>query len=91
MMKCSEVAERLGISRTSAYEVIPGRMTKAERTGAEVLDRFFPDTQFTSVVHASAKVCEGSWQWTPVASFEPGSRPARDYAALAEEVLHELG
>ena len=70
---------------------VPGRMTKAERTGAEVLDRFFPDTQFTSVIHASAKVCEGSWQWTPVASFEPGSRPARDYAALAEEVLDELG
>lgn len=69
---------------------VPGRMTKAERTGAEVLDRFFPDTQFTSVIHASAKVCEGSWQWTPVASFEPGSRPARDYAALAEEVLNEL-
>lgn len=70
---------------------VPGRMTKAERTGAEVLDRFFPDTQFQSVIHASAKVCEGSWQWTPVASFEPGSRPARDYAALAEEVLNELG
>lgn len=70
---------------------VPCRMTKAERTGAEVLDRFFPDTQFTSVIHASAKVCEGSWQWTPVASFEPGSRPARDYAALAEEVLNELG
>jgi len=69
---------------------VPGRMTKAERTGAEVLDRFFPDTQFSSVIHASAKVCEGSWQWTPVSSFEPGSRPARDYAALAEEVLNEL-
>ena len=55
-----------------------------------MLDRFFPDAQFTSVIHASAKVCEGSWQWTPVASFEPGSRPARDYAALAEEVLNEL-
>mgnify|MGYP001140776902 FL=1 len=69
---------------------VPGRMTKAERTGAEVIDRFFPDAQFTSVIHASAKVCEGSWQWTPVSSFEPGSRPARDYAALAEEVLNEL-
>ena len=69
---------------------VPGRMTKAERTGAEVLDRFFPDTQFSSVIHASSKVGEGSWQWTPVSSFEPGSRPARDYAALAEEVLNEL-
>lgn len=65
-------------------------MTKAERTGAEVLDRFFPGTQFSSVIHASSKVGEGSWQWTPVSSFEPGSRPARDYAALAEEVLNEL-
>ncbi|WP_172136445.1 ParA family protein [Adlercreutzia sp. ZJ473] len=70
---------------------VPGRMTKAERTGAEVLDRFFPNAQFSSVVHASTKVSEGSWEWMPVASFEPGSRPAKDYAALAEEVLHELG
>ena len=35
-----------------------------------------------------AKVGEGSWQWAPVVEFNPGSRPARDYLALAEEVLH---
>ena len=70
---------------------VPGRMTNAERTGAQVLDRFFPEAQFSSVIHASTKVSEGSWQWMPVTSFEPGSRPAKDYAALAEEVLHELG
>lgn len=69
---------------------VPGRMTNAERTGAEVLDRFFPESQFESVIHASTKVSEGSWQWMPVTAFEPGSRPAKDYAALAEEVLHEL-
>lgn len=70
---------------------VPGRMTKAERTGAQVLDRFFPESQFESVIHASSKVSEGSWRWMPVTAFEPGSRPAKDYAALAEEVLHELG
>ena len=69
---------------------VPGRMTKAERTGAEVLDRFFPDTQFRSSIHASSKVSEGSWQWMPVCAFEPGSRPAEDYNALAKEVLYEL-
>ncbi len=69
---------------------VPGRMTNAERTGAEVLDRYFPDVMFDTVIHASSKVCEGSWQWQPVTSFEPGSRPAKDYAALAEEVFHEL-
>ncbi len=69
---------------------VPGLMTNAEATGAEVLDSYFPDNQFETVIHASSKVCEGSWQWTPVSSFEPGSRPARDYAALAEEVLNEL-
>ena len=67
---------------------VPGLMTNAEATGAEVLDRFFPDRQFRSVIHASSKVCEGSWQWQPVAAFSPGSRPAQDYAALAEEVLN---
>ena len=67
-----------------------GRMTNAETTGAAVLDGFFPDEQFETVIHASSKVCEGSWQWKPVTAFEPGSRPALDYAALAEEISHEL-
>lgn len=70
---------------------VPGRMTNAERTGAEVLDRFFSGVQFETVIHASTKVSEGSWQWMPVTAFEPGSRPAKDYADLADEVLHELG
>lgn len=70
---------------------VPGCMTNAEKTGAEVLDNFFPDTQFETVIHASDKVREGSWQWMPVTAFKPGSRPAKDYAKLAEEVFHELG
>ena len=69
---------------------VPGRMTNAEATGAAVLDGFFPGEQFETVIHASSKVCEGSWQWKPVAAFEPGSRPARDYKALADEVSREL-
>ena len=69
---------------------VPGRMTNAESTGAQVLDNFFPQSQFETVIHASSKVCEGSWQWKPVTAFEPGSRPALDYAALAEEISHEL-
>lgn len=69
---------------------VPGRMTNAESTGATVLDNFFPENQFETVIHASTKVCEGSWRWMPVTAYEPGSRPAADYAALAEEVLHEI-
>ena len=69
---------------------VPGRMTNAERTGEAVLERFFPGQQLSGVIHASSKVCEGSWQWKPVAAFEPGSRPARDYEALADEVSREL-
>jgi chromosome partitioning protein len=44
--------------------------------------------QFQTVIHQSAKVGEGSWQWAPAVEFNPGSRPAKDYLALAEEVLH---
>lgn len=67
---------------------VPGLMTNAEATGAAVLDEYFPERQFSTVIHASSKVCEGSWHWQPVTTFKPDSRPARDYEALAEEVLH---
>ena len=67
---------------------VPGLMTNAEATGADVLDSYFPENQFATVIHASSKVCEGSWHWQPVATFKPDSRPARDYESLAKEVLH---
>ncbi|WP_283171471.1 AAA family ATPase [Curtanaerobium respiraculi] len=54
---------------------VPGRETRSEATGAQVLDSFFPDEQFSTVIHASTKVGEGSWQWKPVVAFEPRSRP----------------
>ena len=69
---------------------VPGRMTNAEETGAAVLDSYFGDCQFETVIHASTKVSEGSWQWQPVTAFEPDSRPARDYIALAKEVEDAL-
>ena len=69
---------------------VPGRMTNAERTGEAVLDRFFSGQQLSNVIHASSKVSEGSWQWKPVSVFEPGSRPARDYDALADELWEAM-
>ena len=69
---------------------VPGRMTNAEKTGEAVLERFFPDQQLANVIHASSKVCEGSWQWKPVSVFEPGSRPAKDYEALADELWEAM-
>lgn len=68
---------------------VPGRQTRSEAIGTDVLDSFFPDEQFRTVIHAFTKVCEGSWQWKPVVAFEPKSRPAREYLALAEEIDHE--
>lgn len=47
-----------GILRTC----VPGRMTNAEAVGEAILDRFFPDQQFRTVIHESAKVKEGSWE-----------------------------
>ncbi|MEF9875313.1 MAG: ParA family protein [Gordonibacter sp.] len=66
--------------------IVPGRMTNAEKTGAAVLDKFFPNEQLETVIHQSTKVAEGSWQWQAVTTFEPSSRPAKDYAALAREL-----
>lgn len=70
---------------------VPGRATRSEATGIEVLNRFFPDDQLDTVIHSSSKVMEGSWQWQPVVEFDPKNRAAKDYAALAEEVSDELG
>lgn len=75
---------------------VPGRMTNAEATGAAVLDGFFPGEQFETVIHASSKVCEGSWQWKPVADI--ADHPANaaysmDPAGIAElaESIREDG
>lgn len=69
---------------------VPGCMTNAEATGAAVLDQYFPTEQFATQIHASAKVCEGSWAWQPVVAFEPSSRPAHDYEALAREMMDDV-
>ena len=69
---------------------VPGRQTRSNATGTEVLDRFFPDRQFETSIHSSTKVGEGSWVWKPVVDYAPSSRPAQDYLALAEEVDREL-
>ena len=34
---------------------VPGRMTNAEAVGEAILDRFFPDQQFRTVIHESAR------------------------------------
>lgn len=69
---------------------VPGRQTRSNVTGTEVLDRFFGGQQFETCIHASTKVSEGSWSWKTVVDYAPSSRPAQDYAALAEEVDREL-
>lgn len=45
-------------------------------------DRFFPESQLSTVIHAFSKVCEGSWQWMLVTAFESGSRPSLDYVVV---------
>lgn len=69
---------------------VPGRQTRSNATGTEILDRFFGGRQFETCIHASTKVSEGSWVWKAVVDYAPESRPAQDYAALAEEVENEL-
>ena len=64
----------------------PGRMTNAEAVGEAILDRFFPDQQFRTVIHESAKVKEGSWEWKPIVEFMPGNRAAVDYGNLGREL-----
>ena len=52
----------------------------------QILDRFFPDQQFRTVIHESAKVKEGSWEWKPIVEFMPGNRAAVDYGNLGREL-----
>ena len=65
---------------------VPGRMTNAETVGTAILDRFFPGKQFATVIHESAKVKEGSWEWKPIVEFMPGNRAAVDYENLGREL-----
>ena len=65
---------------------VPGRMTNAEAVGEAILDRFFPDRQFRTVIHESAKVKEGSWEWKPIVEFMPGNRAAVGYGNLGREL-----
>ena len=65
---------------------VPGRMTNAEAVGEAILDRFFPDQQFCTVIHESAKVKEGSWEWKPIVEFMPGNRAAVDYGNPGREL-----
>lgn len=69
---------------------VPGFMKNAEATGAAVLDQHFATEQFATQIHASAKVCKGSWSWQPAVAFEPNSRPAQDYEALVEEMMDDV-
>ena len=61
-------------------------MTNAEAVGTAILDRFFPGKQFRTVIHESAKVKEGSWEWKPIVEFMPGNRAAVDYENLGREL-----
>lgn len=65
---------------------VPGRMTNAEAVGEAILDRFFPDQQFETMIHESSKVKEGSWDWTPIVEYMPANRAAVDYANLGKEL-----
>lgn len=65
---------------------VPGRMTNAEAIGEMILDRFFPNRQFATVIHESSKVREGSFEWKPIVEFMPGNRAAQDYQDLAKEL-----
>lgn len=69
---------------------VPGRATLNDQIGSTVLDGYFPDNQFDTVIHASSKVGEGTWQWKAIVDFKPKSRPAGDYRKLAKEVLDGL-
>lgn len=69
---------------------VPGRETINDQIGSTVLDDYFPDNQFDTVIHASSKVGEGTWQWKAIVDFKPKSRPAGDYRKLAKEVLDGL-
>ena len=69
---------------------VPGRGTRSNSTGTEILNRFFAGQQFETFIHASTKVSEGSWEWKAVVDYAPSSKPAQDYLALAREVCNEL-
>ena len=89
LVLCAYVATKLRLPVLSwriLRTCVPGRMTNAEAVGEAILNRFFPDQQFRTVIHESAKVKEGSWEWKPIVEFMPGNRAAVDYENLGREL-----
>ncbi len=53
----------------------------------EQLKAYFKNLMLNSVIHTNSKICESPIYRKPVNFFEPRSKGAADYLALAEEVL----
>lgn len=47
----------------------------------------YGDLLFETVIHSDAKLQNAQWENRPVADYSPGSRIAREYRLLAEEVM----
>ena len=65
-----------------------GRTRLAREVKANILE-YFPDKLFASVIHKNVKLAEAPSHGKPVTTYDRRSRGARDYKALAREVLDQ--
>ena len=70
--------------------ILPTLFDKRPRITREILQSiryYFKDQVFDCVIHNSIRLVESIVHGQPVSSYDPSSRGARDYQALAREVI----
>jgi chromosome partitioning protein len=83
------IKERLNpvLNVTGVIPTFYDARTNLSKEALSKLYAFFPDKVFATVIHNTVKLREAPGFGQPIALFDPHSRAADDYAALAEEVI----
>ncbi|MCM8795040.1 MAG: ParA family protein [Candidatus Omnitrophica bacterium] len=65
--------------------------TKMNRAMLEAIREYFKGKVFESVIHMSSALTESPMMGQPIIRYAPQSRGAKDYQALAEELMRHYG
>ncbi len=79
----------LSEKRIRALVTMFDRQTTFAREVIEEMQRFFGEALYRTVIHRNVRIKEAASFGVPITDYDPRSRGAQDYLALAQEVLQE--